>query len=158
MKKLILILSLVLTLGLVGCSKGSEYKNVSASTVEKAITSSGLLVEQSMNYNITDFDYFNDIKDSIEEGFMIRAAINIALEDILFIKTSSEDDANKAFEALETYKEGMIMRPFGDGYGKEENATRAANTVIEKKGNYVYLISADNVEKINQLIIDTITK
>lgn len=160
MKKTLLILSLVLTLGLVGCSSKSsnEYKNVSASTVEKAITSSDLLVEQSMTYDINDFEYFNDIKESITEGFIIRAAMNVFLEDVIFIKTSNAEDAQKAYDALESYKESMIIRPFGSGYGKEENATRAANTIIEKKGNYVYLISAENAEDINNLIIDTISK
>lgn len=160
MKKTLLILSLVLTLGLVGCSSKSsnEYKNVSASTVEKAITSSDLLVEQSMTYDINDFEYFNDIKESITEGFIIRAAMNVFLEDVVFIKTSNSDDLEKAYDALEDYKQDMIIRPFGSGYGKEENATRAANTIIEKKGNYVYLISAENAEDINNLIIDTISK
>ena len=160
MKKTLLILSLVLTLGLVGCSSkiSNEYKNVSASTVEKAITSSDLLVEQSMTYDINDFEYFNDIKESITEGFIIRAAMNVFLEDVVFIKTSNSDDLEKAYDALEDYKQDMIIRPFGSGYGKEENATRAANTIIEKKGNYVYLISAENAEDINNLIIDTISK
>lgn len=160
MKKTLLILSLVLTLGLVGCSSKSsnEYKNVSTSTVEKAITSSDLLVEQSMTYDINDFEYFNDIKESITEGFIIRAAMNVFLEDVVFIKTSNSDDLEKAYDALEGYKQDMIIRPFGSGYGKEENATRAANTIIEKKGNYVYLISAENAEDINNLIIDTISK
>lgn len=160
MKKTLLILSLVLTLGLVGCSSKSsnEYKNVSTSTVEKAITSSDLLVEQSMTYDINDFEYFNDIKESITEGFIIRAAMNVFLEDVVFIKTSNSDDLEKAYDALEDYKQDMIIRPFGSGYGKEENATRAANTIIEKKGNYVYLISAENAEDINNLIIDTISK
>ena len=52
----------------------------------------------------------------------------------------------------------MVERPFGSGYGKEENATRAANTIVEKKGNYVYLIAAENAEDIQNIIIDTITK
>lgn len=161
MKKVFLVLSLVLTLGLVGCSsKGSsnEFKNVSASEVEKAVNSSDALVEQSMSLDINDFEYFNDVKDSIEEGFIIRAAMNVFLEDVIFIKTSDSENADKVFDALEGYKKDMVERPFGSGYGKEENATRAANTIVEKKGNYVYLIAAENAKDIQNIIIDTITK
>ena len=52
----------------------------------------------------------------------------------------------------------MVMRGFADGYGKPENATRAANTIVEQKGKYVYLISADKVEDIQKVILDTIQK
>ena len=160
MKKILLVLSLVLTMGLVGCSSTSSngYKNVSASDVQKAIKSSNLLVEMSMDYDIKDFEYFNDVMDSIEEGFIIRAAMNVRLEDVIFIKATNEESAEKIQSTLEAYKEGMIMRPFGDGYGAEENATRAANTIVEQKGNYVYLISADNVKDIEKVIMDTIQK
>ncbi len=70
MKKILLVLSLVLTMGLVGCSSSSSngYKNVSSSAVQKAIKSSNLLVEMSMDYDIKDFEYFNDVEELIGEG------------------------------------------------------------------------------------------
>ncbi|RDY27386.1 DUF4358 domain-containing protein [Romboutsia weinsteinii] len=157
MKKIILILSLVLTMGMVGCSsKGSnEYKDVPVSQIQKAIESSSDLVEQSMPYEISNFDYFNDVQDKITEGFIIKAAINLRLEDVIVIKT---EDPDAIYTTLENYKEDMIVRPFGDGYGAEENADYSANTIIEKKGNYVYLISAKNATNIEKTILSVISK
>ena len=82
MKKILLVLSLVLTIGLVGCSSSSSngYKNVSSSAVQKAIKSSNLLVEMSMDYDIKDFEYFNDVEELIGEGFIIRATMNVRLD------------------------------------------------------------------------------
>ena len=155
MKKILLVLSLVFSLGLVGCSSGSEYKDVSTSTIQKAIESSGLLVEKSMPFDIKEFDYFNDVNEQITEGFIIRAAMNIRLEDVIVVKTT---DADKVYSVMENYKKDMIERPFGDGYGAEENADIAASTIVEKKGNYVYLISAKNVDKVQDLILEKIKK
>lgn len=157
MKKIILMLSLVLTMGMVGCSsKGSsEYKDVSVSQIQKAIESSSDLVEDSMPYDISNFDYFNDVQDKISEGFIIRAAINLRLEDIVVIKT---EDPDAIYTTLENYKEDMIVRPFGAGYGAEENADYAANTIVEKKGNYVYLVSAKNAANIEKTILSVISK
>lgn len=160
MKKILLVLSLVLTIGLVGCSSNSnsDFKNVSASNVQKAIKSSDLLVETSMDYDIKEFDYFNDVNELIDEGFIIRSAMNVRLEDVIFIKAINEEDAEKIYSTLENYKDDMIMRPFGDGYGAEKNETIAANTIVEQKENYVYLISAENATGIEKVIIDTIKK
>ena len=160
MKKILLVLSLVLTMGLVGCSSSSSngYKNVSSSAVQKAIKSSNLLVEMSMDYDIKDFEYFNDVEELIGEGFIIRAAMNVRLEDVIFIKATNEENAEKIYTTLESYKKEMVIKPFGDGYGAEENTTIAANTIVEQKGNYVYLISAKNAEDIEKVIIDTIQK
>ena len=44
MKKILLVLSLVLTFSLVGCSSTNEFKNVSTADVEKAILESELFV------------------------------------------------------------------------------------------------------------------
>ncbi|MGL5327798.1 MAG: DUF4358 domain-containing protein [Peptostreptococcaceae bacterium] len=157
MKKLFLVLSLVLSIGLVGCSsKDNGYKNVSSSDIEKAILSSKLLVEEPMSGDVKEFDYFNDVNEQIAEGFISRAAMNVRLEDVIFIKTENEEDASTVLTSLESYKENTIMRGFGDGYGGEENATRASNTILEQKGNYVYLISAQNAKDIENVIIDKI--
>lgn len=164
MKKIFLVLSLVLAIGLVGCSsKGgqSEFKDVSTEDVKLAITSSELLVEpMPMDTNIMEYDYevLNNVHGSIEEGFILKAGMSFSLEDVIFVKTKSPEDADKVFSALESYKEEVIIRVFGSGYGKEENATIAANTMIEKKGNYVYLIAAQNAEEIQKIILDTIQK
>lgn len=167
MKRILIVLSLILTMGLVGCSSGSEFKNVSVSDIKKAIESSNLLLENSMDFEFKDnkfgskddafgnFDYFNDILDKVKEGFIIKAAINVRLEDVIVIKT---DDADAIYTALEGYKKDMIDRLFGLGYGAEENADIAANTILEKKGNYVYLISAKNAKSIEEKIMEVIKK
>lgn len=160
MKKLFLVFTLVLGIGLVGCSSNTkgEYKNVSASEIEKAVTSSDLLVEKPMSSDIKEFDYFNDVNELIAEGFISRAAMNVKLEDIIFIKSEKDEDTSKILSSLESYKENMIIRGFADGYGGEENATRASNTILEQKGKYIYLISAQNAKEIEQVIIDKIQK
>lgn len=133
MKKILLVLSLVLTFSLVGCSSTNEFKNVSTADVEKAILESELLVENPMSADVMEFDYFNDIQDSIEEGFISRAAMIVALEDVVFIKAIDEENAAKVLSTVESYKQDMVMRGFADGYGKPENATRAANTIVEQR-------------------------
>lgn len=160
MKKFFLVFILFLSVGLVGCSsnKKNEYKNVSASEIEKSIESSNLLVEKSTSSDIKEFDYFNDVNEIILEGFVSRANINVKLEDIIFVKTENEENASNVLSSLESYKENMIIRGFADGYGGEENATKASNTILEQKGQYVYLISAQNAKEIEQIIIDKIQK
>lgn len=160
MKNFFLVFILFLSVGLVGCSsnKKNEYKNVSASEIEKSIESSNLLVEKSTSSDIKEFDYFNDVNEIILEGFVSRANINVKLEDIIFVKTENEENASNVLSSLESYKENMIIRGFADGYGGEENATKASNTILEQKGQYVYLISAQNAKEIEQIIIDKIQK
>lgn len=155
MKKIALILSITLTIFIVGCSSNNEFKNISTNRIKNSIESSKLLVEKNVSHDIKEFDYFNDVQEDISDGFLIKSDIRTRLEDIIVIKT---DDADKIYSTLDSYKEDMIIRPFGDGYGSENNATIAKNTIVEKKGKYVYLISAKNATEIEKRIINLIKK
>ena len=156
MKKILLTLSLVLSFALVGCSSNSEYKDVSVDSIKEAVVSSGLLVEDTLPDapTLDQFEYFNDIKDDITEGFISRAALILRLEDVIVIKT---DNPDSVYTALEGYKVNMIDMAFGGGYGAPENADIAANTILEKKGNSVYLVAAKNATEIEKIIVDTIS-
>ena len=67
---------------------------------------------------------------------LIIATAGIDRDDVPVIEMQNlinNEGEEKIQSTLEAYKEGMIMRPFGDGYGAEKNATRAANTIDEQK-------------------------
>ncbi|HBZ0189913.1 TPA: hypothetical protein MJF52_003601 [Clostridioides difficile] len=52
----------------------------------------------------------------------------------------------------------MIQAPFGEGHGEKINSEIANNTIIEKAGRYVYLISAENATQIENKILNIIKK
>lgn len=156
MKKIWLLLSIAFSLVLVGCSQG-EYKNVSVSDIEKAIEKSNLLLEHSTTIDITETDYFNDVKELIIEGYITRPTSNLHLEDIIVIKCESEN-IDAIYEQVQSYKKNMVVNIFGNGLSSEENGSIASNTIVEKKGDYVYLISAKNAQEIEATILDVITK
>ena len=56
------------------------------------------------------------------------------------------------------YKKDMIQAPFGEGHGEKINSEIANNTIIEKAGRYVYLISAENATQIENKILNIIKK
>ncbi|MDX5792203.1 DUF4358 domain-containing protein, partial [Clostridioides difficile] len=79
----------------------------------------------------------------------------LSLEDIIVIKT---DEVDKIYKTLENYKKVMIQAPFVEGHGEKINSEIANNTIIEKAGRYVYLISAENATQIENKILNIIKK
>lgn len=156
MKKIFLILSIAFSLILVGCSSG-EYKNVSVSEIQSAIEKSNLLLEHSTTIDINETDYFNDVLEDITEGYITRPTSTIHLEDIIVIKSESEN-IDAIYKEVQSYKKNMITNIFGNGLGSDENSSIAKETITQKKGNYVYLISAKNAVEIENIILDVITK
>ncbi|MCC0646885.1 DUF4358 domain-containing protein [Clostridioides sp. ZZV15-6598] len=156
MKKiLMLFFSIILSFGMVSCSSSSDYKNVSTSKIEKALKSSDLLIKESKIFDAKEFNYFNDVEEDITQGFVINSSEKLYLEDIIVIKT---DDVNKIYKTLENYKRDMIQAPFGEGHGEKGNSEIANNTIVEKAGKYVYLISAENASQIEDKILSIIKK
>lgn len=156
MKKIWLLLSVFFSLILVGCSSG-EYKNVSVSDIEKAIEKSNLLLEHNTTTDILKESFFNDVNEVIEEGFIIKPTSNVHLEDVIVIKAKSEN-IDTIFDSVLSYKKNMIINTFSSGLSSEENSKIASETIVQKKGNYIYLVSAKNVEEIEERILDVITK
>lgn len=156
MKKVWLLCSIALSFILVGCSS-SEYKNVSVSDIQHAIDKSNLLLEHTTTVDIIDSDFFNDIEELVEEGLVTTPTSSVHLEDIVLIKASTEN-IDVVFDEILSYKQNMIINTFGSGLGAEENEQIASNTIAQKKGNYIYLISAKNSKQIEEVILDEITK
>ena len=153
MKKLIALFSLVLTLGLVGCSSKSEVKNISVSDIKSAINNETLLTIQPISdVDAKEFYAFENVKDDIKEGFVLQAMINVKLQDVFVVKT---DNVEKVKQAIEEYKTNSL-RMFADGYGGEENATAVADSVLESVGDYVYFIATPNVKDIEAKILEMI--
>ncbi|MGX9755653.1 DUF4358 domain-containing protein [Clostridioides difficile] len=150
-----LFFSIILSFGMVSCSSSSDYKNVSTSKIEKALKSSDLLIKESKIFDAKEFNYFNDVEEDITQGFVINSSEKLYLEDIIVIKT---DDVNKIYKTLENYKRDMIQAPFGEGHGEKSNSEIANNTIVEKAGKYVYLISAENASQIEDKILSIIKK
>lgn len=153
MKKLIALFSLVLTLGLVGCSSKSEVKDIPVSDIKSAINNETLLTIQPISdVDAKEFYAFENIKDDIKEGFVLQAMMNVKLQDVFVVKT---DNVEKVKQAIEEYKTNSL-RMFADGYGGEENATAVADSVLESVGDYVYFIATPNVKDIEAKILEMI--
>ena len=153
MKKLIALFSLVLTLGLVGCSSKSEVKDIPVSDIKSAINNETLLTIQPISdVDAKEFYAFENVKDDIKEGFVLQAMMNVKLQDVFVVKT---DNVEKVKQAIEDYKTDSL-RMFADGYGGEENATAVADSVLESVGDYVYFIATPNVKDIEAKILEMI--
>lgn len=153
MKKLIALFSLVLTLGLVGCSSKSEVKDIPVSDIKSAINNETLLTIQPISdVDAKEFYAFENVKDDIKEGFVLQAMMNVKLQDVFVVKT---DNVEKVKQAIEEYKTNSL-RMFADGYGGEENATAVADSVLESVGDYVYFIATPNVKDIEAKILEMI--
>ena len=157
MKKLLLIFTLVLSLGVVGCtSKGSDnsnVKNVPVEDIKNAINNEKTLpIQPVSDLDAKDFYAFEKVADNIKEGFVLQAMINVKLQDVFVVKT---DDAEKIKSAIEDYKKNSL-RSFGDGYGGEENATAVSNAILKSEGEYVYFIAAPNASDIEAKILEVI--
>ena len=153
MKKLIALFSLVLTLGLVGCSSKSEVKDIPVSDIKSAINNETLLpIQPISDVDAKEFYAFENVKDDIKEGFVLQAMMNIKLQDVFVVKT---DNVEKVKQAIEEYKTNSL-RMFADGYGGEENATAVADSVLESVGDYVYFIATPNVKDIEAKILEMI--
>ena len=153
MKKLIALFSLVLTLGLVGCSSKSEVKDIPVSDIKSAINNETLLTIQPISdVDAKEFYAFENVKDDIKEGFVLQAMMNVKLQDVFVVKT---DNVEKVKQAIEDYKTDSL-RMFADGYGGEYNATAVADSVLESVGDYVYFIATPNVKDIEAKILEMI--
>ena len=153
MKKLVALFSLVLTLGLVGCSSKSEVKNIPVSDIKSAINNETLLpIQPVTEVDAKEFYAFENVKDNIKEGFVLQAMMNVKLQDVFVVKT---DDVEKVKQAIEDYKTNNL-RMFADGYGGDDNATSVADSKLESVGDYVYFIAAPNVNDIEAKILEMI--
>ena len=153
MKKLVAIISLVLTLGLVGCSSTPEVKDVPVSDIKNEINNETLLTIQPVTEtDAKEFYVFENVKDNIKEGFVLQAMINVKLQDVFVVKT---DDVEKVKQAIEDYKTNNL-RMFADGYGGPDNATSVADSKLESVGDYVYFIAAPNANNIEAKILEMI--
>lgn len=153
MKKLISLFSLILTLGLVGCSSKSEVKDIPISDIKAAINNETLLTIQPISdVDAKEFYAFENVKNDIKEGFVLQAMINVRLQDVFVVKT---DNVEKVKQAIEEYKTNSL-RMFADGYGSDDNATAVADSILESVGDYVYFIATPNAKDIEAKILEMI--
>ena len=153
MKKLISLFSLILTLGLVGCSSKSEVKDIPVSDIKAAINNETLLTIQPVSdVDAKEFYAFENVKNNIKEGFVLQAMINVKLQDVFVVKT---DNVEKVKQAIEEYKTNSL-RMFADGYGSDDNATAVSDSILESVGDYVYFIATTNAKDIEAKILEMI--
>lgn len=151
MKKLLMLFSLVFTLGLVGCTSKSEVKDVPVDDIKSAINNETYLKTQPISdIPATESYIFENVKDKIKEGFVLQAMINVKLQDVFVIKT---DDVESIKSAIQDYKDNGL-KLFAGGYGSEENATAVAESILESKGDYVYFIATTNAKDIEAKILE----
>ncbi len=106
MKKLISLFSLILTLGLVGCSSKSEVKDIPVSDIKAAINNETLLTIQPVSdVDAKEFYALEYVKNDIKEGFVLQAMINVRLQDVFVVKT---DNVEKVKQAIEEYKTNSL--------------------------------------------------
>ncbi len=153
MKKLIALFTLVLTLGLVGCSSKSDVKDIPVSDIKAAINNETLLpIQPVSDLDAKEFYVFENLKDNIKEGFVLQAMMNVKLQDVFVVKT---DAVEKVKQAIEEYKTNSL-KMFADGYGGDNNATAVANSILESVGDYVYFIATPNAKDIESKILEMI--
>ncbi|MGX4598613.1 DUF4358 domain-containing protein [Faecalimicrobium sp. JNUCC 81] len=153
MKKLLVLFSVLLSIGLVGCSSKSDVKDIPVEDIKKAVNNETLLpITPVSDTDAKEFHAFENVKDNIKEGFALQAMINVKLQDVFVVKT---DDVEKIKSAIEDYKENSL-RMFADGYGGEENSKAVSNSILESKGNYVYFIATSNAKDIEAKILEVI--
>ena len=155
MKKLFIAFSLVFTLSLVGCSSKNEVKDVPVEDIKTAINNETLLKVQPVEeLPATDYYVFESVKDNIKEGFVLKASMNVKLQDVFVVKT---DDVEKVKSAIQDYKDNdMNFKMFADGYGGEDNITAVADSILASKGDYVYFIATPNAKEIEAKILEVI--
>lgn len=153
MKKLLILFSVLLSIGLTGCTSKSEVKDVPVEDIKKAVNTETLLpITPVSDTDAKEFYAFENVKDNIKEGFVLQAMINIKLQDVIVVKT---DDVEKVKSAIEDYKENSL-RSFADGYGGDENAKSVSNSILGNKGDYVYFIATSNAKDIEAKILESI--
>ena len=155
MKKILIAFSLMFTLALVGCSSKNQVKDVPVEDIKASINNETLLKAQPVE-EIPAIDYyvFENVKDNIKEGFVLKASMNVKLQDVFVVKT---DDVEKVKSAIQDYKDNdMNFKMFADGYGGEDNITAVADSILASKGDYVYFIATPNAKEIETKILEVI--
>lgn len=153
MKKLVSLFTLILALGLVGCSQKNEVKDVPINDIKSAVNTESLLpIQPIADVDAKEFHAFQKVKDKIKEGFVIQAMMNVKLQDVFVIKT---DDVDSVKKTLEDYKTNSL-KMFADGYGGEDNVDAVRNSILASKGNYVYFIATKNAQDIESKILEII--
>lgn len=154
MKKSLIAMSLALSLTLVGCSSKEEtVKDIPVTEIKTAINTEEILpIQPVQEMDAKEFYAFAEVKDQIKEGFIIKAMINVKLQDVFVVKT---DDIEGVKTAIENYKNNDLQM-FADGYGGEENITAVADSITGAIGDYVYFIAAPNASDIEAKILEMI--
>lgn len=153
MKKLLVLFTMIFALGTVGCSPKAKIKDVPVEDIKTSINNKTLLaIEPVSELDAKEFHVFETVKDSITEGFVLQAMINVKLQDVFVVKTN---DAEKVKQAITKYKENSL-KMFADGYGGEENVEAVNNSILKSKGNYVYFIATPNAKDIEAKILELI--
>lgn len=155
MKKLLIAFSLIFTLALVGCSSKNEVKDVPVEDIKNAINNETLLKVQPIEeLPASDYYVFESVKNNIKEGFVLKASMNVKLQDVFVVKT---DDVEKVKSAIQDYKDNdMSFKMFGDGYGGDDNITAVADSILASKDDYVYFIAAPNAKDIEAKILEVL--
>lgn len=154
MKRLKKILAATMLAGVmafaVGCSgKTEEAPALDVATMQKNLTEANVLKNPSMETPATEHWIFESVKDTVEDGFVNQAMINVKLQDVIVVKTT---DTEGVVKALEDYKENSL-KMFGDGYGGEENITAVADSKLEVVGDIVYFIATENAQEVEDALL-----
>ena len=159
LKKSMVAIALLSGVGMVGCTNKEEVsqeselkKNIVVEDIKKGLTESGLLADASMEMSAKEHWIFDSVKDSIEDGFVSQAMINVRLQDVFFVKTNNMDAVE---QVILKYKEESL-RSFGDGYGGEDNIKAVANSKLVKKDGYVYFIATPNADEVEKKLLELI--
>lgn len=159
LKKSMIAVALLAGVGMVGCTNKEEVsqeselkKDIVMEDVQKGLVESGLLTDASMQMPAKEHWIFDSVKDSIEDGFVSQAMINVRLQDVFFIKTNDMDAVE---QVISKYKEESL-RSFGDGYGGEDNIKAVANSKLVKKDGYVYFIATPNADEVEKKLLELI--
>lgn len=148
-KSLIAAMIAVSAFSLIGCS---SKKEVPMAEIEAGIIKEEILSQKEQKIDAKEWWAFENVKDKIVEGFVSQALMNVKLQDVVVVKTT---DTQAIVNAIEEYREGS-HKLFAGGYGGEDNATAAANAILQVKDDYVYFIAAPDASTIEAELLKII--
>ena len=125
--------------------ESSSYEENSLSSLGKALEEKNILSIKPIYTIDPMYDYrFENIKDYIINSHIITSSSTQKLQEVYIIETS---DTEIVYAELEKCKASMEEN-------KNDDTEKAlSKAILNKKGNYVYLIVSDNAPKIEKYIL-----
>lgn len=139
------LLTVVMTLGILGGCGTSDNKNVSTASIVENIQNQIEMKRTEIVENTTAYEAFYLNDDMVEEATIARGTINTGIETIAVVK-AKKNKTGDVISAFEKYKEDKKASAFYPG-----EAEAFENAEIKEEDDYVglFIIPDDEMEMEN---------